>query len=62
MIIDIFLEKLFGKNVFFYFLFIKSIFYYLNNRTYWHAASNDGYDTMNWISKQKWSNGKVYQV
>lgn len=30
--------------------------------TIWHSAGNDSYDTMQWVSTQSWSNGKIFQL
>jgi len=27
----------------------------------WRSDADDAYDTMEWLTKQKWSNGKIYQ-
>lgn len=29
---------------------------------FWQLSQNDGYDTMEWIQRQEWSNGQVFQV
>ena len=32
------------------------------NFTLWRSQANDSFDTFDWISKQEWSNGDVYQT
>ena len=32
------------------------------NFTLWHSDGGDGMETLDWIVKQPWSNGEVYEI